>query len=71
MKRDTLIMWSAIVFLLGGLLMVASAISWNRHRYNTALGARLPAASLLVVGVVLAGCALLSIIWALFRAEDS
>jgi len=70
MKRDELIMWSAIVFLFGGLLAVASAISWNRHRYNTAIGAHIPALALLAIGGVLAGCALLTIIYALFQPKD-
>ena len=70
MKRDAFIMWAAIVFLFGGLLMVASAISWNRHRDNTALGAHVPALGLLAVGGVLAVCALLFIVWALFQPKE-
>ena len=71
MKRDTFLVWAAIVFLFGALLMIASAISWNRHRYNTAVGAHLPAAALLTVGGVLAACALLVMIWALLQPRDA
>jgi len=54
----------------GGLLVVAGAISWNRHLYDTALGARVPAVGLLAIGMVLAGCAALFIGWTLLQPMD-
>jgi len=63
-------MWSGIVFMFGGLLVVAGAISWNRHLYDTALGARVPAVGLLAIGMVLAGCAALFIGWTLLQPMD-